>query len=280
MTKQRLTITLEQEILKKLDEVVDKKQIRNRSHAIEFLLSQSLSPQINKALILAGGKGTKLRPFTLEIPTALMLLHGRPLVEHLLENLAKAQIKDVTLAVGYLKDKIKEHFQNHHFAGMTLNWLEENEPLGTGGPLKNLKIDGPFLALNGDVLAEINLRDMIRFHQSHQGVATIAVTAVSDPYTFGAVRLHGTRIVEFQEKPKKEPLVSRLINAGIYILNPEIKDYLPAEKSFLIEEVVFPRLAQEGKLFGYVFEGKWFDIGGAPANYQQALKEWGKEDKI
>ncbi|MBI2263447.1 NTP transferase domain-containing protein [Candidatus Berkelbacteria bacterium] len=276
MTRQRLTITLEQEILKKLDEVVDKKQIRNRSHAIEFLLSQSLSPQISRALILAGGKGTRLRPFTYELPTALILLHGRPLLEHILEQLSAAGLKEVKIAIGHLKEKIKEHFKNHHFAGMTVGFLEEDEPLGTGGPLKNVGFNTPFLVLNGDVLAQIDFSDMIRFHQSHQGVATLAITAVSDPFGFGTIRMHGTQIVDFAEKPAKEPSVSRLINAGIYVFNPSIKDYLPPQGVFSLERDIFPHLAKEDKLFGYVFEGKWFNIGGDPGNYHRALKEWGE----
>lgn len=274
MSRRRLTITLKKDLLEKVDEIVDGFRIRTRSHAIEYLLSKALPSKINKAMVLTGGKGIKMRPFTYELPKPMIPISGRPILEHIFELLRNNEIREVILVVGRLGDKIRSHFGDGSHFGVHLTYLDEERPSGTALPLKKAKelLKDTFLLIYGDVLAEINLKEMIDFHENHKGLATMAITSVADSSDWGVVGLRGNKIVNFVEKPKKSG-VSHLINAGIFALNPKVINYIPNKKFSMLEKDVFPKLAKEGKLFGYPFEGKWFDIA-TPEIYEKALKEW------
>ncbi|MFC2154104.1 sugar phosphate nucleotidyltransferase [Candidatus Altiarchaeota archaeon] len=184
MNRERLTITLRDDILEGVDKLVDGIKIRNRSHAIEILLARILTGgRINKAVILAGGEGTRMRPFTYEMPKALIPVKGKPLLQHIIDLLRKYEIREIIISTGYLGEKIKEYFGNGSKFGVNITYLEEKEPLGTAGPLKLGKklLNEPFLMFNGDVLANIDLYDMMRLHDENNAVATIALTPVEDP---------------------------------------------------------------------------------------------------
>jgi len=274
LNRERLTITLREDILKELDSMVDGIKIRNRSHAIEIVLSKALGGRkIKKALILAGGKGTRMRPLTYEIPKPMIPLKGKPLVQHIMELCRKYDIRDIILSVGYLGDKVKQHFGDGSNLGIRISYVEEKEELGTAGPLNLAKgmLDGPFLMFNGDVLCTLDIPDFIRFHEENKGLVTIALTQVEDTSSFGVVKMKGDKIVEFIEKPSAGE-ESKLINAGVYIIEPEIFRYLPKGKAS-IERDIFPQLAREGKLYGYHFEGSWLDTG-TPEAYERAIKQW------
>ena len=136
----------------------------------------------------------------------------------------------------------------------------------------------PVYVIHGDVLADINLTELAEFHEAQGREATMALTSVANPTAYGAVRLSGTKVVEFEEKPTNGPSVSRLINAGIYILNPSVLNRIPkprANQPVFLEEDVFPDLVTRGELTGYLFEGTWFDIS-TPTEYERALKAWQK----
>ncbi|MDD5111102.1 MAG: sugar phosphate nucleotidyltransferase [Candidatus Altiarchaeota archaeon] len=275
MGRERLTITLRDDMLKKVDGMVDNIRIRNRSHAIEVLLSRALSTRsISHAVLLAGGKGTRMRPFTYEIPKPMIPVQGRPLIQHLVELLRKYEVQEIVFSVGYMKDKIREYFGNGSKFGVNITYTEEDHELGTAGPLNFLKdkLTDTFLMLNGDVLANIDLKDFASFHKEKKGIATIALTGVPDPSRFGVARLKGDNILEFIEKPApgKEP--SSLINAGVYLLEPEVLKYIPAGRA-MMEKDVFPKLAKKGLLYGYHFDGQWFDTG-TPESYELAIKNW------
>ena len=157
---------------------------------------------------------------------------------------------------------------------MDISYIEEKEELGTAGCLNLVKekINEPFLMFNGDVLADIDLGDFMVFHQENKSLATIALTPVDDPSRFGVARLKGNMILEFVEKPKKGKEPSKLINAGVYLLEPDVLEYVP--KGFaMMERDVFPKLAAEGKLTGYSFTGQWFDTVTVEA-YERAIKNW------
>jgi mannose-1-phosphate guanylyltransferase len=274
LNRERLTITLREDILKSLDEMVDGINIRNRSHAIEMVLAKALSSKkVTKALILAGGKGTRMRPFTYEMPKPMIPVKGKPLVQHIIELCRKYEVRQILLSTGYMGDKIKEHFGDGSNLGVEITYIEEKKEMGTAGPLnlaRDMLRDAPFLMFNGDVLSDIDLHDFIRFHTERRGLATIALTQVEDPSAFGVARLQGERILEFVEKPKHEE--SKLINAGVYMLESQVLDYVPRGKSML-EKDVFPKLAAEGNLYGYHFIGQWFDTG-TPEAYERAIKNW------
>lgn len=278
MSRKKITITIKEDLLKRVDEIVDNTRIRNRSHALEYLLTQTLKPKISRAFIMAGGRGVKMRPVTQEIPKALLPIKGKPLLEYQIELLRDANIRDVVILIGHLGEKIKYHFGDGSKFGMKISYLEQRtKEIGTGYALysaKNSLSDNPFLLLYGDVLAEINLKDFIDFHSSSEGLVTVALSSIEKTLPYGMVRLRGKNIIEFIEKPQKEGF-SKVINAGIFCFEPNIFNYISPKINLSLERDVFPKLAEEGKLIGYLFEGQWFDIG-TPAIYEKAIKEWKK----
>lgn len=278
MDRQRLTITLRKDLLQQIDSAMDGVKLRNRSHTIEYYLSKALGPKIKKVLILAGGQGLKMRPFTYEMPKCMIPVHSQPLLEHIIEQVHDQGIKEIILFIDYLGNKIKDHFGDGSRLGVKITYLESPEPTGTAEPLqraKNLLGKDPFILMHGDVLAKIDLADLFAFHQTHKDLLTMALTSVADPSAYGAVKLHGEKIVDFQEKIGKGPEVSRLINAGIYVVNPKLVDYIPKSPKSYLEKDVLPNLVKKGHLRGYVFDGAWFDVS-TPETYERALREWGK----
>ena len=273
--KERATLTLDKDILKHVDRMVDGFKIKNRSHAVELLLLRALGQHApKKALILAGGKGTRLRPITYEIPKALIPVHGKTLTEHLFDLFKRHNVTDIIMAVGHMKGKIKEYFGDGTKFGVKITYVEENEPLGTAGPIKLAReyLTEPFIVSNGDELKNIDIEEMYECHKRNNALATIALTTVNDPSAYGVARLSGSRILEFVEKPKKEEAPSNLINSGFYIFEPKVIGYI-GDGFQMSENDVFPKLAKEGRLFGYPFSGQWFDTGNIE-RYDRAIKEW------
>ena len=275
MDRNRLTITLKNDVLKELDEYIDGTRIRNRSHAIEYVLSKYFAPKIKKAVILAGGKGLKMRPFTYEMPKAMIPVNGRPVLEYIIENLRKYDIRDLIISIGHQGQKIKQHFGDGSKFGVKIIYLNQGKTEnGTAQPIlqaKKLIGHNPFLVYYGDVLAHINLDDMTDFHLANNGLATVALTSVNKSADWGVVRIQGSRVYSFLEKPDQRRNLSNIINAGIYIFEPEIFNYL--EKAKRIEKDVFSKLVEARKIFGYMFAGSWFDVGN-PEVYEQAVKNW------
>ena len=273
--KERVTLTLEKSVLEEVDRMVDSYSIKNRSHAVELLIMKALKAHVpKKAIILAGGKGTRLRPITYEIPKALIPIHGKTMTEHLFDLFKKYEIKDIVLAIGHMKEKIKNAYGNGDRFGVKINYIEEDSPLGTAGCLKKAKkiLSETFIVSNGDELKNVNIEEMYKVHKENNALATIALTTVHDPSAYGVARLSGSKILEFVEKPSKENAPSNLINAGFYIVEPEVVDIISNGFSML-EKDVFPKLAKQGRLFGYPFSGQWFDTGNIE-RYEKALKEW------
>lgn len=278
MERKRLTITLRKDLFSQVDQIIDGAKIRNRSHAIEYLLLQSLRPRLKKAFILAGGQGIKMRPFTYEMPKSMLPVHNRPILEYIVELLRNNDIREITILVGHLGEKIKAHFGDGSKFGVKISYLEEKKPEGTSRPLLRIKKylkKEPFLMIYGDVLVDINLKEFFDFHQEHGGLASVALSSVAEPSPYGVVKLRGNKVLGFEEKPKKNQKLSRLVSTGIYILEPRIIEYVPEKIYSMLEEDILPRLAKEGQLFGWPFEGVWFDVG-TPEIYERALKEWKK----
>jgi len=271
--KERITITLDSELIKQIDKRIDGEMIKNRSQQIDLLLTKSLgTDRPEKAVILVGGKGTRLRPLTYKTPKCMLDINGKTITEHLFDLLKKYGIRDIILSVGHLKEKIMEYYGDGSKFGVNITYVEEEEPLGTAGPLKLAKkhLKSSFIVTNGDELKNINIPRMFRLHKRKDALATIALTTVTDPSHYGVARLTGSRILEFVEKPKESP--SNLINAGFYIMEPEIIDMIPDGFSML-EKDVFPKLAKQGHLRGFPFAGQWFDVGNLE-KYEMAKKKW------
>jgi NDP-sugar pyrophosphorylase family protein len=218
-----------------------------------------------KALILAGGYATRLRPLSCEKPKLLFPIAGKPMLERTLDTLSRNNVSSIVLAVNYMADKLKKHFGSKH-GKIRITYSLEPRPLGTGGPIKLaqklLESEDTFLAMNGDILFEENLSRMLQVHKKEKSIATIALHMVDDASRFGLVEVNDAmRVSSFVEKPKKQDPIQGLINAGIYLMSPAIFDYIPSGKKVSIEREVFPILAEEEKLLGYELKGYWTDIG-------------------
>lgn len=277
--KNRISLTLNKNILDQVDSLVDSTKLRSRSHAVELLLSKALNmKKVEQALILAGGKGTRLRPLTYEIPKVMIPLKGRPFLEHLIEMLKDYEISDIILSVGYLKDQIKQHFGDGKKFGVRIKYLEEDVPLGTAGCLRLAKEKGflksTFVMMNGDEYKEVDLDDMFAFHKKQGVLGTIGLKTTDMPQHYGVAVMQGSKVLRFVEKPKE--FVSNLFSAGIYILEPEVIELIPAGYT-MVEQDLFPKLAEMHKLAGYLFKGKWYDLGTFE-RYEQAIRELGNEN--
>jgi mannose-1-phosphate guanylyltransferase len=219
-----------------------------------------------KALILAGGFGTRLRPLSCTRPKILFPILNKPLLQRTLERLAQNGINEVILAVNY---QTEFYIKNSKIPknGIKIIYSRDppTKPLGTGGPIKNAqKFIGfePFMVVNGDIFTDINYKEILKVHEEKNAVATIALHRVEDPSKYGVAELtNDNHIKKFIEKPPKEVAPTNLINAGVYVLNPEILNRIPEKQKVSMEREIFPKLAEEGKLYGCVFNGLWKDIG-------------------
>lgn len=216
-----------------------------------------------QAVILAGGLGTRLRPLTLTRPKPLVPVANVPIVRRIIDKLP-ADVDKVILAVNYRVDALRDYFARND-CGRRIVLVEEKEALGTGGAVKNVEreIDGPFFVFNGDVLDSLSLAAFRDFHRETRATASIALWKVRDPRHYGVVAMAGNRISRFVEKPStKEEAPSLLANAGTYLLEPEVFDFIPAGRAVSIERETFPGLIGANRpVHGYPFQGYWVDVG-------------------
>lgn len=224
-----------------------------------------------QAVILAGGFGTRLRPLTLTCPKPLLPVANVPILRRIIDKMPD-DVDEVLLAVNYKLDQLADYFEEHD-VGRKVTLIEEREPLGTGGAIKNVEphVDGAFFVFNGDILDSLDLQAFRKAHEKHRGIGTLALWKVSDPRHFGVMEMRGDRILRFVEKPAtKEEAPSSLANAGTYLLEPEVFDYIPKNSVASVERETFPALLAAGeKLHGYSFDGFWVD-SGRPETYLKA----------
>jgi mannose-1-phosphate guanylyltransferase len=220
-----------------------------------------------KAVILAGGYATRLRPLSCSRPKTLFPIVNKPLLEWIFERLAESDVKEAVLAVNALTQfHIRQQKTPKHGLKIKYSIDPPKTPLGTAGPVKNAeKLIGrkePFIVLNGDIYAELNYKELIETHLRTGALATIALCKVEDPCRYGVAELEGGNCIKnFIEKPAKGEAPTNLINAGVYVLSPKVFDYIPKGKHVSMEREVFPALAKEKKLFGHLVNGLWMDIG-------------------
>jgi mannose-1-phosphate guanylyltransferase len=204
----------------------------------------------------------------------MLPLVDRPLLSYTLEHLARHGVEQAIISCGYLPDQIQAVFGGGH-ASVTLDYAVEEIPLGTGGAIGFAArgLDGSFFALNGDSLREADLGELVAFHRSTGAKATILLTPVADPSRYGLVRTAADgRVEAFLEKPRPEEIDTDLINAGLYVLEPEVLELIPPGRAVSIEREVFPRLAAEGAVYGIALPGYWLDVG-TPESYLQAHRD-------
>ncbi|MFH1127105.1 MAG: sugar phosphate nucleotidyltransferase [archaeon] len=277
--KDRISITLDEDLVTRIDRMVDGYNVKNRSHAIEKILMKTLNEQsITQAIILCGGIGQKLKPITYELPKPMIPVCDKPVLEYIICHLKSEGITDIILVVDYKHEKIISYFGKGRALGVNIRYIIEDRPHGTAGFLKSAKdmINDTFLLLYGDVLSKIDIHDMLTTHRSNKVLATMALTTTSDTTSFGVAKLKGEKVTGFIEKPSPNESPSNLINAGVFILEPELMDKVPTsvDDKIMIEKV-FEELAKQGKLAGYVYDGKWFHLD-SPEVYERAIKEWDK----
>lgn len=249
MVKERISLTLDRGVVEQMDARLDREGISNRSKGIEQVLRDYLArTAVTTAVVLGGGPDSD----------CLIPINGRPVIAYALDHLEEAGVERVIVATG--DPAVQEAVDDDR--DFDLEFLVEDEPLGTAGGLRELeRPEDTFVVMNGDVLCGVDLGDMKQAHDAGEGLATMALTTVENAADYGVVRLKGSRIVGFTEKPDES--FSHLINAGIYLLEPAFIDRIPPkeEQRAVDIETLFEDLARDSDLAGYVYDGEWRDVG-------------------
>ncbi|OPX43478.1 D-glycero-alpha-D-manno-heptose 1-phosphate guanylyltransferase [Ruminiclostridium hungatei] len=222
-----------------------------------------------KAVIMAGGEGSRLRPLTCNRPKPMVPIANRPVMEHIIELLKKYGINDIAVTLQYMPEIIKDYFGDGSEFGVNLKYFTEEVPLGTAGSVKNAEkfLNEPFVVISGDALTDIDLEKALAFHRDRGAVATLVLKRVECPIEYGVVVTDQTgKITRFLEKPSWGEVFSDTVNTGIYVLNPEILEYIEPNRMFDFSKDVFPVLLKEGRpMFGFVTGDYWCDIGDLEA---------------
>ena len=222
---------------------------------------------------MAGGEGTRLRPLTSNQPKPMVPIVGKPCMEHILELLHAQGIDDVTITLAFMPQAVRTYFGDGETLGMSLDYSVEEEPLGTAGSVKMAArdLDKPFLVISGDALCDVDLNELVKYHQEHDAAVTIGLKSVDNPLEFGIVVTDvDGRVERFLEKPSWGQVFSDTINTGIYVLDPEVLHHVPVGRPFDFSAELFPLLLEMGRpIYGCVLDGYWQDIGNLD-QYRQA----------
>ena len=225
-----------------------------------------------KAVIMAGGEGTRLRPLTCMAPKPMVELLGKPLVQYSIELLKRHGITDIAMTLMYLPDKVREYFGDGNTYGVHLDYYVEHTPLGTAGSVKNAQafLDETFVLISGDALTDLDITSAVSFHKAQGAKATIVLKPMENPLEYGIVLTDGhLNITRFAEKPNWTEVFSDTVNTGIYILEPELLEFIPEKKNFDFAKHFFPLLMEKGiPISGYVMQDYWCDIGNVEAYLQ------------
>lgn len=238
---------------------------------------------IEKAVIISGGIATRFRPLTYSLPKPLLPINGKTLTENVMDIVKKYGVRNIVLGLAHGAQMVREYFEDGSRFGVNIEYTEEKVRLGTAGPLFLMKKPTKsFLMINGDNLFDLDIDKMYSFFKENNAAGVIALTPVDDSMKGGAVKLEGDRITGFFEKLPPEEAKKIIgeppywLNSGYYILSPEVFDYLPREQQFtMMENHIFPRLARDGKLFGFKWNGQWHD-SGTPERYREVVEKWKK----
>ena len=213
-----------------------------------------------KAVILAGGLGTRLRPYTLFVPKGMLPLGSKPVLEHIIGWLSNNGISDIVLCVGYLSKVISDYFSDGSELGVKISYVKASRPMGTAGQLKSAQklLHESFICVYGDVILKNNLKKMIRYHMSKKAIATIGLTKYSERMKYGFIEIEKNGLVKsWSEKPE----ISGLINAGVYVFEPSFLNAIPKGTIFGMDSAFESVIKENKKVFGYEIEGGFLDIG-------------------
>lgn len=229
-----------------------------------------------KALFLAGGMGTRLKPLTDNLPKPMVPIMNKPLLERSMENLSKYGIRDIVISTGYMSQYIQDYFGNGNKFGLDIEYICEDSPMGTGGAIKKTArlFDDTFLVFNADILCNMDFSELVKYHKAKSAAVTIAVTHVDNPSEYGVIEYDKNGYaVSFTEKPEADKIKSNYINAGVYVFEPEVLSDIPYDLPVSVERETFPALLQEGQKIA-VYNGctYWMDIG-TPEKYLQTHED-------
>jgi NDP-sugar pyrophosphorylase family protein len=230
------------------------------------------APSQTKAIVLAGGRGTRLAPYTSVLPKPLMPVGNRSILEIVVEQLKRSGIADITLCVGYLSHLIRAVFDNSA-SGARVNYVHEPQPLGTVGPLRLIDgLDRTFVVLNGDVLTDLRYEDLLAYHGESGNAITIAAHKRVLKIDYGVIHVGAEthpRVVEYEEKPE----LALMVSMGIYVLEPTVVEHVPEDQYFDFPDLVRKLLGLGLPVGTYLHDGLWFDIGRRE-DYEQATAVW------
>ena len=238
-----------------------------------FLLEELIKPKrrANPVVIMAGGEGKRLRPLTQDCPKPMLPVGGKPLLEIILEQCIDAGFQHFYLSVNYLKNQIQDHFGDGSRWHVRIDYLEETQPLGTGGALSLLpqKPTEPLLVLNGDVLTRVDYGRLLRFHDEHQATATLCVREHKTQIPYGVVRMDDLHVLTLEEKP----VLSHYVNAGIYLLDPALLDLVPQDCFFDMPKLLEKAMQHQHRVSAFPIYEYWLDVGH-PETLERAHGEW------
>lgn len=238
-------------------------------HVVELVLIDEGSEEDIWVVLMAGGKGQRLHPLTVETPKPLLPVGGQPLIESLVRRFEDQGFRRIFLSVNYLADQFEAHFGDGSAFGVSIDYLHESEPRGTAGALSALpRTSAPVIVMNGDVLTSVDFRHLIAFHAEQRATATMCVRQYVFQVPYGVVELDGHKLRAVVEKPKQ----SFFVNAGIYVLSPEALECIPAEGRYDMT-TLFDHLADEGKVAVFPLREYWLDIGRM-ADLDQAREDY------
>lgn len=239
---------------------------------IEYIADHLHGPRkSNPVILMAGGLGTRLRPLTLDTPKPMLTVGSKPILETILESFIRYGFQNFYISVNYKSEKIREYFGNGERYGISITYLNENERLGTAGALSLLPegIDQPLLVMNGDLLTNVNFEHLLNYHQLAKSKATMCVREYQLQVPYGVVHTNGATISEIREKPTQKFFV----NAGIYVLEPEILQRIPQKTYFDMPELYQQLLDDREKVCSFPIKDYWMDIG-QPNDFEQANQEY------
>ena len=243
--KEKISVSIEKDLVKRVDSLVDSVTVRNRSQALEHLIRTSLTAEVKQAVILCG---TNIKAILGEV-------EGVPLIRHTIKTLARSGIAEILIAAADETQKIFSEIGDGSELGAKIIYLQEKGKMGTAGAVKLAKryINSTFLVVSGDEYFDFNLSNFFQFHKQHNAIVTMSIATVDRAESFDKIDVDGSSIVSFEYMPKL--IKTNTMNAGVYLFDPTTFDVLPNKGS--LEENVFPQLAKTGKLFAYKFSGKW-----------------------
>lgn len=234
----------------------------------------------NKAAILAGGRGTRLAPYTSILPKPLMPIGDRAILEIVVDQLVRQGFSDIALSVGYLSHLIRAVFDHRTLTDTTITYVQEEKALGTAGPLRLIEgLDETFLAMNGDVLTTLDYRALVRHHHESGNLLTIATHERTVKIDYGVLYLDGVesrsgRVQAYEEKPE----IASLVSMGVYVIEPQALDHIPDHKYFDIPDLVHSLLLAGKPVGAFTYDGLWFDIGRKD-DYELAAEAWARNEK-